>query len=89
MLINFLLLFLPWGIAFRVFSLILFCAVLIGHFADQNLSGKVLDIGSGNGILSIELAQAIPGVEVKWDGGALLIHLSVPPHGVAAVTLSN
>jgi hypothetical protein len=25
----------------------------------------------------------------KWDGGALLIRLSVPPHGVAAVTLSN
>jgi hypothetical protein len=190
------------GIAFRVFSLILFCAlpisfstplyayfmsshsggkfqekiyaVLIGHFVDQNLYGKVLAIGSGNGILPIELVKAIPGVEVsgidywgkeweyskvvcednprktnlekrihfqkgdaaklefedamfdgvvsnltfhevqsvkdkkdvlkealkaaalhaevgtyKWDGGALLIRLSVPPHGVAAVTLSN
>jgi hypothetical protein len=77
MLISFLLMFLPWGIAFRVFSLILFCTLLISFSTP---------------LYAYLMKAAALHAEVgtyKWDGGGRLIRLSVPPHGVAAVTLSN
>jgi hypothetical protein len=82
MLISFLLLFLPWGIAFRVFSLILFCALLEMGAPDYPTTAQ-LDVLMKAAALHAEVGA------YKWDGGALLIRLSVPPHSVASVTLSN